>query len=111
VDGLTITFIIEQLPLLLIGSGTTIILSTPVSFFASIGKGYLSPLGFVIIILIFSQIISAIGFGHYFPWSIPALYSGITGYALELNLINILLIIFTSFTGILSTLGWYLYVD
>lgn len=111
VEGLTIAFIIEQLPFLLIVSGITIVLSTPVAFFASVGKGYLSPLGFVIIILIFSQIISVVGFGHYFPWSIPALYSGIAGDVLEFNLINILIIIFTSLVGIMSTLWWYLYVD
>lgn len=111
VDGLTIIFLLEQLPFLLIVSGLTIMLSTPVALFAPVGRGYLWPLGFVIIILIFSQIISAIGFGHYFPWSIPALYSGIAGDVLEFNFINISMIFVTSLVGIVATIWWYLYVD
>src|SRR5699024_8493957 len=87
--------------IVLIVSILTIALSTPVAFFASYGGGYLAPLGFVVITLVLSQIVSAAGFGAYFPWAIPSLYSGVTadGYTLEWGG---LIIIFT--TGALGIL-------
>ena len=51
----------------------TILLSTPVAFFASYGRGYLSPFSFMIFTIVIAQIVAAIGYGHLFPWSIPAI--------------------------------------
>lgn len=87
----------------------TIMLSTPTAFFASYGKGYLAPIGFVILLLIFSQIIAAADLGEFFPWSIPALYSGISEVSLELTWVHLLLIFCPSILGVLSTLEWWRY--
>jgi ABC-type transport system involved in multi-copper enzyme maturation permease subunit len=57
----------------------TILLCTPVAFFASYGRGYLSPIGFVIIALAIAQFIWFVGLGPYFPWAIPVLYTGAAG--------------------------------
>jgi len=89
----------------------TILISTPVAFFASYGKGYLAPLGFVIITLVFSQIIAAAGYGEYFPWAIPAIYSGLTGNASLLAPTSVLIITITSILGFLATLYWWIFVD
>ena len=59
----------------------TIALSTPVAFFASLGRGYLSPLGFVVFSLVLANIVAETGYGEFFPWAIPALYSGVAGSA------------------------------
>ena len=53
----------------------TIPLGCVIAFFAIWGKGYLAPLGFVAITLVVAQVIAATGFGTYFPWSVPGLYS------------------------------------
>lgn len=111
VDGFSVSFMISQLPFLSTVAILTILLSAPVAFFASAGKGYLLPLGFVIIILIFSQIITAIGFGHYFPWSIPALYSGMTGDEFAFSSSSLLILVSTILAGIIGTLVWYSYAD
>lgn len=88
----------------------TIILSTPVAFLASYSRGYLAPLGFVIMTLVFSQIIGAVGYGEYFPWAIPALYSGLTGESI-LNWGGLFIIFMTSLLGFFSTLYWWLFAD
>ncbi|MFN8348650.1 MAG: ABC transporter permease [Spirosomataceae bacterium] len=62
-----------------ITTALTIILSVPIAFFALWGKGYLAPLGFVALTLVFAQVIAATGYGSYFPWSVPGLYSGAGG--------------------------------
>jgi len=53
------------------------LLGTPLSFMGIWGKGYLAPIGMVVLMLIVSQIIGAVGLGQYFPWAVPGLYSGI----------------------------------
>lgn len=68
-------------------------------------------LGAIFIILTFSQIIAAIGYGEYFPWSIPALYSGITGDPLKIDTLHCALIVITSLAGMLSTWWWFTFVD
>ncbi|TWT02373.1 ABC transporter permease [Planomicrobium sp. CPCC 101079] len=101
----------EGLFIIVITALLTISLSTPIAFFACWGKGYLAPLGFMILMVVFSQIIAAIGYGDYFPWSIPALYSGIAGEGYNLKASNAFTVLFTSLAGIIGTLVWWLYAD
>ena len=88
----------------------TIVLSTPVAFFACLGRGYLSPLAFIIFTIIFSQLGSALNFGKYIPWAIPALASGIAGKAL-LNFGSIVSLFGVSILGLIATIAWWRYAD
>lgn len=101
-DGLWVLFVTTLL---------TIALSAPAAFFACWGKGYLAPLGFVIFMVVIAQVIAAIGYGEYFPWAIPALYSGLAGDQSVLLPSSLLLVLGTSLTGIGATLGWWLWAD
>ncbi len=103
--------VIHGLYILLIVMILTIILSTPVAFFASYGKGYLAPLGFIVCMLVLSQIIAAAGFGEYFPWAIPSLYSGILPEDHVLTWDSLFIIFITSLLGFFSTLYWWIFVD
>ena len=51
----------------------------PVALLASAGRGYLPPLGWAILTVFLAQILAAIGWGAWFPWSVPALFSGLAG--------------------------------
>lgn len=90
-----------------------ILLNTPIAFFAIYGKGYMTPLGIVAILLVLAQIIGALGFGNYFPWAVPGIYSGSGGAALkaDLNLLSYLIIALTSIIGYFSTILWWKYSD
>jgi ABC-2 type transport system permease protein len=102
----------QHLKIYLLTALITITLGPPVAFFALAGKGYLAPLGFVIFIMIFSQIIAAFGMGTYFPWSIPALFSGAAGdYKEALNTVSYAILVFTSVAGYLITVFWWKYAD
>ncbi|MDR0364676.1 MAG: ABC transporter permease [Bacteroidales bacterium] len=86
----------------------TILISMPTAFFAVWQKGYLAPLGFMALTLVFSQIIAATGYGYYFPWSIPGLYSGAGGeYKLQLDALSYGILILTSMAGYFSTIVYY----
>ena len=90
-----------------------ILLNTPIAFFAVSGKGYLAPLGIVAILLVLAQIIGAVGFGNYFPWAVPGLYSGSGGpeFQADLNLVSYLILIATSIAGYFATIFWWKYMD
>ncbi|NMD71725.1 ABC transporter permease subunit [Bacillus sp. DNRA2] len=90
----------------------TIVLSYPVAFFASYGRGYLAPLGFVVITLVFAQVIAAAGHGYYFPWSIPALYSQIADPESEpIGSVSYLIVFFTGLLGFTGTILWWKFAD
>lgn len=90
-----------------------ILLNTPIAFFALYGKGFMTPLGMVAILLVLSQIIGALGFGNYFPWAVPGIYSGSGGADLkaDLNFLSYLIIVLTSIAGYSSTILWWKHSD
>lgn len=97
---------------LIITSGLTILLVTPIAFIASAGRGYLPPLGAAILAMILAQIVAAAGWGDYFPWSVPALYAGTAGPAYaELGPISFLLVGLVSLAGLLATFAWWEFAD
>jgi ABC-2 type transport system permease protein len=90
-----------------ITAGLTIASVTPIIFFASAGHGYLPPMGVAILAIFLAQIIAVAGWGEYFPWSIPALYSqGET-----LGMVSYVIIILTGVTGIAATFIWWELAD
>lgn len=90
----------------------TLLLCTPVAFFASYSRGYLFPMGFVILTLLMANFTGLVGLGPYFPWSIPGLYcvpAGTEG--MQLNGISYLILILTSFFGFAGTILWWHFAD
>jgi len=90
-----------------------ILLNTPIAFFAIAGKGFMTPLAVVAILLVLAQVIGALGFGNYFPWSVPGIFSGSGGADMKagLNLFSYLILIVVSITGYVSTILWWKYSD
>ncbi|WP_379133841.1 ABC transporter permease [Paenibacillus sp. sgz500958] len=89
-----------------------ICLSIPVAWMASVGRGYMSSLGFVVLTIVVAQISGAMGIAHYIPWAVPGLLSGAGGEEVShLGLFSRLLPYLTGLTGILGTLGWWRYAD
>lgn len=107
----TTSGIASELPAYVITAALTIILGPPIAFFALWGKGYLAPLGFVALTLVFAQVIAAVGYGTYFPWSIPGLYSGASGTAFQLGSTSYLLLALTSLAGYACTVFYWKYAD
>lgn len=90
----------------------TLLLMTPVAFIASRGRGYLPPLGWAVLTIFFSQIIAATGWGDWFPWSVPALYSGVVGPRSEqLGLHSYIIVFIASLLGLIGTFTWWRSAD
>mgnify|MGYP000855464588 CR=1 FL=1 len=88
----------------------TILLSTPLAFLACWGKGYLLPLGFMIFTLVLAQVITAIGYGAYFPWSVGAVFTGLAGEA-ALPHFSFFSVLFTGLLALGGTIFWWRTVD
>ena len=98
--------------LFMVTSLLTILLCTPVAFFASYGRGYLLPIGFAILTLIVAQFTGLVGLGPYFPWGIPLLYTTAAGAeSTPLGMISYIILFLTSMSGLIGTLAWWRYAD
>ncbi len=90
------------------------LLITPIAFIASVGRGYILPIGVVIFILILTQLVflGIPAFSPWFPWALPALYSGVAG---ELSpapgLVSYIIYLATVLGGVLATIYWWKNAD
>ncbi len=50
-----------------------------VALIASAGRGYLPAFGWTILTLMLAQVAAITGWGDWFPWAVPALFSGMAG--------------------------------
>jgi ABC-2 type transport system permease protein len=90
----------------------TVALVTPFAFVASAGRGYLPAVGVLFLVIVMAQILAAVGWGVAFPWSVPALMSGIAGAATPpIGIGSELLVVLTSGAGIVATLVWWQRAD
>jgi len=86
----------------------TIMVITPFALFASIGRGYLLPVGLAIMTMILTNIVAIIGWGEYFPWAVAGLYAqGKT----DLPASSYGIVAFTGLAGIMLTYLWWKYAD
>lgn len=90
----------------------TILLCTPTAFFASYGRGFLPPIGFIILTLIIAQFVGLVNLAPYFPWAIPMLFIEATGAeSVQLGVVSYIILFLTSVLGLIVTLAWWLYAD
>lgn len=83
-----------------------------VALAASAGRGYLPPLGWAFATVAFAQIAVVLGWGDWFPWSVPALASGMGGAGAQaVALHSYLMVLLTSFIGVAATFVWWQRAD
>ncbi|HET8843643.1 MAG TPA: ABC transporter permease [Ktedonobacteraceae bacterium] len=82
----------------------------PFAFFASVGRGYLLPMGVVLLVLVLGNVVTISGWGTSFPWAIPALYAGLTAKG-GLEAASYLLVLLTGLAGMAGTYLWWKYAD
>jgi ABC-2 type transport system permease protein len=80
----------------------------PFALLASVGRGYLLPLGIAILTLIMANLFAIAGWGDYFPWGIPGMYA--QGKE-SLPLASYLIVLFTGLAGLMATYLWWKFAD
>jgi len=106
--GGSLNVILNGIALVFISAGLTFLVVVPFGFLASIGRGYLLPVGAAVLTLIMTNIIALAGWGEVFPWAIPGLFAQgkITQYPLSIFLVAV-----TCLIGMAATYTWYKYAD
>jgi ABC-2 type transport system permease protein len=104
-----------SISLLLQGSGhmaitisLVIAVILPFGFFASVGRGYLLPIGVAILALIMANVVMIAGWGDYFPWAIPLLFA--QGKS-ALPQASFWVVILTGLAGMFGTYLWWKFAD
>ncbi len=93
-------------------AGLTYLLMPVVAFIASIGRGYLPPLGWAFLSMALAQIAGVLGWGDWFPWTVPGLLSELTGPPVEALGIHSYIVVFLTFVaGLLATIIWWRSAD
>jgi len=114
--GWTTATILDGIRLLLVTGCLTVVLCIPFGLAASIARGYLPPVGVIFLVMVLDQIADRLGYGPYFPWDVPALYSGaaeaLTGATpTPLSAISYILVGLVGFISLLATGLWWKYAD
>jgi len=86
----------------------TIPLMSFVALIASAGRGYLPAFGWTILTLVLANIAAVMGWGDWFPWAVPGLFSGAAGPRTEqLGLHSYVIVILASLVGLAATFYWW----
>ncbi len=94
--------------LLAVAACLTIVSVTPFALLASVGRGYLLPLGVAILTAVLANLTAVAGWGEYFPWAVPVLYAqGKT----SLPPVSYWIVFLTGLAGVIATYLWWKYAD
>jgi ABC-2 type transport system permease protein len=105
--GVASSVIFQGSDLVLVTALLTIVAVLPFALFASVGRGYLLPMGVAVLMLMMTNLVALIGWGEYFPWAVAGLYVQGTGLAP----VSFWIVIFTGLAGMLVTYLWWMSAD
>ena len=109
--GLSTDVVLRGVSTILVVGVMNILLITPITLVAYVGRGYLPSMGFTFLMLALAQISDVIGYSMYFPYAIPAVFiKGITG-GDPLSTVSYLIILLTCLCGAIGTYSWFQYAD
>ena len=79
-----------------------------VALVASAGRGYLPAFGWIFLTIVLAQVSAITGWGDWFPWAVPALFSGVGGpRAALLGWHSYVIIAMASLLGLILTYWWW----
>jgi ABC-2 type transport system permease protein len=90
----------------------TVLLVAPFALAATMGRGYLAAVGVMFATVFVTQIVTLLGYGGYFPWSVPALYSGVAGPDKPgPGPVGYVLVVGVGLAGTIATAAWWRTAD
>jgi ABC-2 type transport system permease protein len=86
----------------------TIGLQTWAACFAGVGRGYIAPLAWAVAMIVASQVLAVLGWGSWFPWSVPAILAGAGGSRVEpVTAGAVVIVAVVAFAGLVATVAWW----
>ena len=91
-----------------LGALLTIALQTATAFFAGVGRGYIAPLAWAVAMIAVSQVLAVLGWGNWFPWSVPAILAGAGGAQVEpVSPAAVVVVLGVALLGLAATIAWW----
>jgi ABC-2 type transport system permease protein len=91
-----------------LGAILTIALQGGTAFFAGVGRGYIAPLAWAVATIVASQILAVLGWGAWFPWSVPAILAGAGGADVEpVGPGGVVTVVIAAGVGLAATIAWW----
>jgi ABC-2 type transport system permease protein len=110
--GFSVALAVSSVAMIAAIVGMCFLLVSPTAWIATLGRGYLPPIGFAIITLALGNIFALTGWSVWFPWSIPPLFAGAAGKgAGELAAISLIALVVTFALGVAATIAQLRYAD
>lgn len=106
--GGSINVVLQGIGLVAITACLVIAVALPFALIASVGRGYMLPLGVAVLTLMMSNVVGIAGWGGYFPWAVPGLFA--QGKS-SLTPISYLIVFLTGLVGMIATYLWWKYAD
>jgi len=106
--GGSISVIFQGSALVVITACLVIVVVMPFALFASVGRGYLLPIGVAVLTLMMTNLVAIAGWGEYFPWAVPGLYA--QGES-SVTPISYWIVLLTGLAGMIATYLWWKYAD
>jgi len=77
-----------------------------VAWIATLGRGYLAPIGFTIFMLVMGNVLGMTGWGKWFPWSIAPMLAGLAGPRSEVLASGSLVVVGLTFAAGVAATVW-----
>jgi ABC-2 type transport system permease protein len=106
--GGSITILLQGSALVMITACLAIAVVMPFALFASLGRGYLLPVGVAVLTLMMTNLVAIVGWGEYFPWAVPGLYA--QGKS-ALTPVSYWIVFLTALAGMFATYLWWMRAD
>ena len=85
---------------------------SPAKRVASAGRGYLPPIGWAFLTTFLAQVVAITGWGAWFPWSVPALFSELAGpRATQIGVQSYIIVALALAVGLAGTFAWWQHAD
>jgi ABC-2 type transport system permease protein len=106
--GGSLSVIFQGSALVAITACLAIAVVIPFALFASVGRGYLLPIGMSVLTLMMTNLVAIAGWGEFFPWAVPGLYAQGKN---SLAPVSYWIVFLTGLAGMIATYLWWKYAD
>ncbi len=94
--------------LVLVTACLVIPVALPFALLASIGRGYLLPVGLAVLTAVATNLVIVLGWGEFFPWAVPGLFA--EGKSV-LSFGSYMIVVLTGLAGMFATHLWWKFAD
>ncbi|HKJ92997.1 MAG TPA: ABC transporter permease [Longimicrobiales bacterium] len=109
--GLSLPLAVSSVSDVLLAGVLGFLLAPVVAWIATLGRGYLAPIGFAIFMLLMGNVFGSTGWGKWFPWSIVPMLAGMMGPKTDVAAGSYIVVGLTFVVGLGLTLWQVRYAD